>query len=606
MDLPGTVAVALAVGAAIYLAVTAYVWRHRRAVGGRALTLLLLSAAGWTILSAVEASMADPQVQEHWGDAKYLGIVGLPPALLVFALEYTGRRRRAGRRWVLALAVEPVVVLALLAVPPTHDWVRSVPPGAEVGEFAFAQTGPAFWVHLVYSYLLIVVAIAVLVLGSLRASRGHARQASILIASVLLPLAVNAAYNLGVPLLGDVDPTPIGFSITAFVLVWGFFRFRLLELVPVGRRQVVDQIPDAVVVLNARGIVVDVNPAAGMLAGCAASDMVGRDLVELLPALAPITGSGDLTEHVAGACVVPTSARGPRDLTITISPLPDDVATPTGRLVVLHDVTAQRDVERRLRELVDERQETIDTLQRGLYPTRLPRVPGVDVAAALDAAEAETNIGGDFVDVRPNGEGRWTLMIGDVVGKGAGAATLTALARHTTLALTAIGWEPSRVLGAVSAAIAADEAMVGSGQDPRFCTLALATLVPTPTGADVVLSLGGHPQPLLIAASGSVTEVGLPGSLLGIVDPPELYDVRLQLRPGESLVLFTDGVTETRRDHELFGDERLAELLSGMAGQPAVAVVEAVVRAVRSFGQGEEGRDDVAVLVVAVPAPYSP
>ena len=114
------------------------------------------------------------------------------------------------------------------------------------------------------------------------------------------------------------------------------------------------------------------------------------------------------------------------DLEVSVSSLPDENSTPTGRLVVLRDVTVQRDIERRLRELLDERTSTIATLQRGLYPTQIPDVPGVDIAAVLSPAEAETNVGGDFVDVRASGAGRWTLMVWDVVGKGAGAATLTA------------------------------------------------------------------------------------------------------------------------------------------------------------------------------------
>src|SRR5215210_4380631 len=111
----------LAAGAVIYLAVAAYVWRHRRAVGARALTLLLLSAAVWTLLSVVEIAQPDPQVQERWGDVKYVGIVVLPPAFLAFALQYTGRRRHLRRRWIAALAVEPLVLLVLLWLPGTHD-----------------------------------------------------------------------------------------------------------------------------------------------------------------------------------------------------------------------------------------------------------------------------------------------------------------------------------------------------------------------------------------------------------------------------------------------------------------------------------------------------
>src|ERR687886_1468239 len=89
----------LAAGAVLYLAVAAYVWRHRQAVGAPALILLLLSAAVWTLVSVVEISQPDPHLQERWGDLKYVGIVTLPPAFVAFAFQYTGRRRRLPRSW---------------------------------------------------------------------------------------------------------------------------------------------------------------------------------------------------------------------------------------------------------------------------------------------------------------------------------------------------------------------------------------------------------------------------------------------------------------------------------------------------------------------------
>src|SRR5919107_3295911 len=226
----------LAAGAVLYLAVAAYVWRHRRAVGARSLILLLLSAAVWTLLSVIEISQPDPQVQERWGDVKYLGIVVLPPAFLAFALQYTGRRRKLERRWVWALTVEPLLLMLLIALPSTHDLVRSVPPDAEFGKYAFVHGGPLFWVNLGYSYVLIIAAIALLVQDLVRVSSRYGRQAWTLIISVLVPLIVNALYNFGklakLP-TGSIDPTPIGFSFACFVLVWGFFRFKLLDLVPV-------------------------------------------------------------------------------------------------------------------------------------------------------------------------------------------------------------------------------------------------------------------------------------------------------------------------------------------------------------------------------------
>jgi serine phosphatase RsbU (regulator of sigma subunit)/PAS domain-containing protein len=600
-------AAALGVGAALYVGVAVYVWRHRWSVGGRALTLLLLSAGLWTVLGAVEVSgYAGSQVL--FGDLKYVGIVGLPPALLSFALEYTGRRRRMGRRWVAALSVEPVLVLAALALPSTRSLVRSVHPGSARGGLAVVDAGPLFWVHAGYSYLLIVSAIAIMVTSLLRISRQHLVQAWVLILACVLPLAVNAGYNTSVLSVAGADPTPLAFALAALVLVWGFFRFRLLGLVPVGRNQVVEGLPDAVFVLDVLGHVVDVNAAAALLTGTPQGSLVGRRLLDVLPGLAELAGEGGPVGASSGSAVVPAPPGSDRaipddvvELAVTFSPLPVGSLQPSGRLVVLRDVTEQVRAQRRLGDLLDERTGTIEVLQRGLYPARLPLIPGLRVAAVLDPAEAETSIGGDFVDCRAVGATRWTLMVGDVVGKGAGAATLTALARHTTNALCALGWGPSAVLREVNRALASEEQSTGPSEDVRFATMVLANVERVADGAHVVLALAGHPRPMLVTASGRVREVGVPGSLLGVLAQPELHDVGVYLRAGESLVLFTDGVLESRRDDDAYGETRLTELLSRLAGEPPEVVVEAVVRAVRDFGEGYSARDDVAVLVLSVP-----
>ncbi|MGL5828108.1 MAG: histidine kinase N-terminal 7TM domain-containing protein [Angustibacter sp.] len=387
--------VALSLGAIFFLGVAGFVFRHRGGVGANALMVFLLAAGFWSILHGAEFLIADPQRQEMWGDIKYLGVVAIPPSILVFAVQYTGRRSRLGPFSFGLLMVEPLVVLALLFNPSTHDLVRSVPDDAPYGAYFPSIVGPVFVVHAAYSYALVVVAMSWLIIVLLRVSKKHRLRAWALIIICSSPLVLNIAYILRVIPL-KIDPTPFAFSIAALVLVWGFFRFRLNELVPVGRRQVVDRIPDAVLVLDTQGRVMDANPAAARLTGQVESALVGRDVIAVLPQLRALADGTPVTQQAAGTCRVRTGAGVDLDLAVTVSPLPDDRSDPTGRLVVLRDITVQRDVERRLRELVRERSATIETLRRGLYPVNMPAIPGVQVAAVLDPAEAETSIGGDF------------------------------------------------------------------------------------------------------------------------------------------------------------------------------------------------------------------
>jgi serine phosphatase RsbU (regulator of sigma subunit) len=232
-------------------------------------------------------------------------------------------------------------------------------------------------------------------------------------------------------------------------------------------------------------------------------------------------------------------------------------------------------------------------------PRELPDIPGVDVAARYLAAGEGNEVGGDFYDCFATGAGDWALVIGDVCGKGAEAAAITALARYTLRAAALHTRRPSAVLQQLN------EALLRDRLDYRFCTVLYASLTPREDRVTACLTTGGHPLPLVLRATGEVHTVGSPGSLLGIVDVPELTEERVELGPGDALVLYTDGVTEADREA---GPERLAALLGGCAGSGARVIAEAVERDALA-AHGGRVRDDVAVVVVrahGAPAPFDP
>ncbi len=240
--------------------------------------------------------------------------------------------------------------------------------------------------------------------------------------------------------------------------------------------------------------------------------------------------------------------------------------------------------------LYEERDHVARTLQRSLLPGALPDVPGVDLAGRYVAAGEGNEVGGDFYDCFDTGGGDWALVIGDVCGKGAEAATLTALARYTLRAAAQHTRRPQTVL------LELNEALLRQQLGYRFCTVLYASLTPREGRVEVRLATGGHPLPWVLRASGEVETAGSPGSLLGILDDPEISEHAFELGPGDALVLVTDGVTEATAADRATGPGRLAALLAGHAGEDAAAIAEAVERdALES--QGGAVRDDVAVLV---------
>ena len=233
-------------------------------------------------------------------------------------------------------------------------------------------------------------------------------------------------------------------------------------------------------------------------------------------------------------------------------------------------------------------------LQRSLLPPTAPEIPGVEVASRYRAVGEGAEVGGDFYDVFETSDGAWAVVIGDVCGKGPEAAAVTGLARHTIRATAMHEDRPSVVLDQLN------RAMLMQVADGRFCTVCYARLRLSEAGARLTICSAGHPLPLVLRADGSVETAGKPGRLLGVFPETKLSDHAVDLHPGDSMILYTDGVTEQAREGVQFGVERLEAVLESSAGGDADGIADAIERSVVTFGQVEV-RDDVALLVLRIP-----
>jgi len=725
---------ALVAGGVGYLSLAGFVWANRQGIGSHPLVLMLLSVKVWSLCYALELSSSTVAVAQWWSALKYIGIVTLPPALWSFVLAYTGRGRLSRRNLGLLL-IHPVLVMTLLFLPilvPGVPYALRLqeyqdPPDRLLGAPVPGMPPPLFWVHATYVYALMLSADFVLFARLARIARPYRRQGALLIAASLLPFIGNLIYNAGLLDPDMIDPTPFLFGVTAVVLVWGFFRLRLLDLTPVARGIVIEQMADGVLVLDVYGRVADVNMAGAAMVGFSRRSMVGRYAIDVVPGLAPVLERGDAeprTGRVEGEVLVypapppenyahaiggipkvaasrrisgrtkqldetgqgnqsdsvgrlgrlgeperidelekasgveesseveevgqsvqpdqvepaqtavlevpgPTSVvedretpqivvGPPRDVSVSLTWVTDQVGRPIARLVVLRDVTERNRTERQLRELLAEQTKLSETLAQSLRPASLPQLPGLRLAARSVPSARGGGVGGDFYDVHPVSEGVSAFVLGDVAGKGVHAAVVTSMARYTVRTLSAQGWPPREVLQQLNRALQTTD-------DPeRFCTVVYGQVhQPTPnaalTGPDgesgvsegvrLVLSLGGHPPPLLRRRDRSVHFVGIPGTVLGLLPTVEVHEVTVDLASGDVLLAYTDGVTEARSGDELFGEDRLAGVLASVAddfgpgsvdqctaGQLADAVADAVLRAVKLFSSE---RDDVALLVLA-------
>ncbi|MFI7679096.1 SpoIIE family protein phosphatase [Actinophytocola sp. NPDC049390] len=240
---------------------------------------------------------------------------------------------------------------------------------------------------------------------------------------------------------------------------------------------------------------------------------------------------------------------------------------------------------------------TSQALQQALLPRALPVADDVRFAAAYLPVSAGADVGGDFYDVLALGRDRWLAVVGDVCGKGPRAAARTGLVRDVLRVLLRDGQPLNRTFELLN------EMMLEAGDPSQFATVALAVITrqdTNPTSLAVELVLAGHEQPALVHEDGTVNYLGTHGSAVGLVRRFAVHPTRHVLLSGDTLVFYTDGVTEHRRGAELFGPERLAEALRRATPRTADGVIAGVRQAVDDFSP-EPHRDDIAIVAVQVP-----
>lgn len=359
--------------------------------------------------------------------------------------------------------------------------------------------------------------------------------------------------------------------------------------------------------------IVAVNATLSTWLGYERNAMIGKAFTDLLTAggrihyethFAPLLA---VEGEIGGVTVELVTARGARlPMFVTANTKTDA----NGRTVLLRFVL-QDAADRRLyeRELLEARRQAelertrvqvlVSTLQRSLLPPSLRPPDGLEASAYLHAASPD-EVGGDFYDLFPLSSAKWGFFVGDVCGKGANAAALTSLTRYTLRAAAVIDDDPVRVLHNLDAVF--DQEVMNDTL--RFCTVVFGILSRREDGFEVHLASAGHPPALLITAGGVRYVDTAGGPAIGISSKEPFVSTRLCLGVGDTLVLYTDGLTEARTGvgTARYDDE---DALISFAAAHAPTNARAIVYAIRSVldGLGAGVEDDVAVMALGVPQP---
>src|SRR5574341_546717 len=354
----------LLLGGAVYLAACAvYVWRHRRGPTVASLVVVLAALAQWGVARAGALAASDPAIKRVFCDLKYVGLVVLAPAAIIFVLQYAGRLRRPSPVLLGLLAVEPLVILVALAIPSTRHLFQTCLPAPAPGAAPVVRYGPLFWVHFVYFNAATWLCLGAFAVTMARTSRPYHRQSALLLGSLALPLGANLLTLLNFGPFGRVDLPPFAFLLAVVFLGLAVFRFHLLDLRPIARGRIFETIGEGVVVLDLGGKVIEANLAAERLLGQPLASVVAQPVERVAPAWAELVrrqfanGDGDTVQEIA---------EEGRIHEVRVSALTDHLGWPTGQLVVARDVTERRRVERELRDSLEREQASSQQLRDSL------------------------------------------------------------------------------------------------------------------------------------------------------------------------------------------------------------------------------------------------
>jgi PAS domain S-box-containing protein len=318
--------------------------------------LLMLSVALWSLAYVFELGSPDLGTKILWAKIKYIGVVSVPMAWLFFVLMFTKQEQWLASRKIVLLTIIPIITLLLVWTNSLHGliWSSIGTNNSSLSPMPILAHGAWFWIHTIYSYLILLFATILVLAALIRSSHLYSHQTVGLLISVLAPWAGNVLPFTGSTLLPDMDLTPFAFTLTGFALAWSVFGFGLLDIVSTARGEVIECMSDIVIVINALNRIVDLNPAAQHFIGVIASEAVGQPTTKVLAKWPDLLAQTHNVSEVHSKIVLNEKDGGHRYFDLTISPLNDQHNNPTGKLLALRDITRHKQAEEVLQKAHDE------------------------------------------------------------------------------------------------------------------------------------------------------------------------------------------------------------------------------------------------------------
>ena len=313
-----------------------YMWPHRKKRGTPMLMLLAAGIFAWTLGYALEIAGADLATKVFWGKMQYLGIATLPLAWVFFTILYTIPSYRLTRQnaiWAILPGLVSLVTMLLVATTEQHGLIwKSYKVQQYAGFSALGiDHGPLFTAYWIYAMFMMLGGTGMLVRSLARARGAFRGQRMLLFFAALAPLSGSIIYVL---LKSDLDLTPFGFAVSLAAFAWASFGFRLMDIAPIARDAVMDAMREGMIVLDARGNIVDINSAAARMIGVPAADAVGKDAQVVFQPWAHLVERFRDQIEATDELVV-GRGEASRRFEVRISPLHDRQGQFVGRVILL-------------------------------------------------------------------------------------------------------------------------------------------------------------------------------------------------------------------------------------------------------------------------------
>ena len=319
------------------------IWRRRPAPGVMPFIVLTGAVAFWSAMNAVELVQTSLNAKFFFSSLQYFGITAAPAAWMLFAAEYTGREAWITRRNILLLMIEPSLAILFVFTNPLHHLFHAQFTLGTEGSLRTLDVafGPIFWIHAVYSYILMLTGTGLLIQAFFRAPQLYRGQVFTLLIAAFVPWIANGISIVGLSPISTIDLTPPAFTITVIAIGWSIYRYRLMDIVPVARDTVIESMSDAVFVLDGQNRIVDINPAARSLLGPGAqTNLIGKPAGTTLADFQPLVEQYRTVAEVQTEIALGGNQNEPRYFALRISPLTNRYGELTGRLFVLNEITA--------------------------------------------------------------------------------------------------------------------------------------------------------------------------------------------------------------------------------------------------------------------------